>query len=215
MPTVVVIAEAPDAARAFRAVLSPHGYEVLDATAPEEAEPDARIVDFGAATDAGAVARLRTRSDAPVLAVAPRDSPGLRAELLNAGADDCVSRPFDVGEFLARLQAVTRRGSGGSTPDVVRTPSFAVHLDAKKVARGEIAVRLTPTEWAILEILVRADGALVSQQDLLTRVWGSDYARQTHYLRGYLAQLRRKLEPEPDSPRHFITEPGRGYRFEI
>lgn len=215
MPTVVVIAEAPDAARAFRAVLSPHGYEVLDDSAPAEAEPDARIADFGSATDATAVARLCTRSDAPVLAVAPRDSPGLRAELLNAGADDCVSRPFDVGEFLARLQAVTRRGSGCGTPGIVRTPSFSVHLDAKKATRGGITVRLTPTEWVILEILVHADGALVGQQDLLNRVWGPEYARETHYLRGYLAQLRRKLEPEPDSPRHLITEAGRGYRFEI
>jgi DNA-binding response OmpR family regulator len=133
---------------------------------------------------------------------------------LDAGADDYVTKPFGMDELLARLRAALRRSPAGADVPIVETEDFAVDFVAKRATRrdGE-AVRLTPTEWHLLEVLVRNEGKLVSHRQLLQEVWGPRYETEANYLRVYVAQLRRKLERQPARPRHLLTEPGIGYRF--
>lgn len=133
---------------------------------------------------------------------------------LDAGADDYVSKPFGMDELLARLRAGLRRSPATADLPVVRTAAFSVDLAAKQAHdRDGVRISLTPTECHLLEILIRHEGKLVSQHQLLQEVWGPNYETETHYLRVYLGQLRRKLEREPAHPRHLLTEPGMGYRF--
>jgi two-component system KDP operon response regulator KdpE len=133
---------------------------------------------------------------------------------LDAGADDYVTKPFGMDELLARLRAALRRIAPAPESAVVETPDFTVDLAAKRVVGPEGEVRLTPTEWGLVEVLVRNAGKLVSQRQLLQDVWGPQYGEETNYLRVHMAHIRRKLEPDPSRPRYFITEPGMGYRFE-
>ncbi len=160
---------------------------------------------------------LRGWTRVPILVLSARHSSDEKVEALDAGADDYVTKPFGMDELLARLRAAVRRAEpvpGGEDDVIVDTAEFTVDLAAKKVNRGGKDVRLTPTEWHLLEVLVRNTGRLVSQKQLLQEVWGPSYGTETNYLRVYMAQLRRKLETDPAHPRHFITEPGMGYRFE-
>jgi two-component system KDP operon response regulator KdpE len=153
----------------------------------------------------------------PVIVLSARHTSDEKVEALDAGADDYVTKPFGMDELLARLRAAVRRAQpAGPEDDVstVETGSFTVDLAAKKVNRDGADVRLTPTEWHLLEVLVRNTGRLVSQKQLLQEVWGPAYGTEANYLRVYMAQLRRKLETDPSHPRHFVTEPGMGYRFE-
>ena len=133
---------------------------------------------------------------------------------LDAGADDYVTKPFGMDELLARLRAALRRTTPAEEEALVETEDFTIDLAAKKVRRDGEEVRLTPTEWNLVEVLVRNRGRLVAQTQLLQDVWGPQYHDETNYLRVFMAQVRRKLEPEPAHPRYFITEPGMGYRFE-
>ena len=143
-----------------------------------------------------------------------RDQEQDKVEALDAGADDYVSKPFGMDELLARLRAAERRVAPGDEDAVVVTDDFRVDLSAKRVTGSDGDIRLTPTEWHLVEILIRHPGKLVSQRQLLQEVWGPQYQDETNYLRVYMAQIRRKLEPDPARPRYFITEPGMGYRFE-
>jgi two-component system KDP operon response regulator KdpE len=150
----------------------------------------------------------------PVVVLSARDEERVKVAALDLGADDYVTKPFGMDELLARVRAALRRASDGHDEPTVATADFVVDLAAKQVQRGDGAVvRLTPTEWHVLEVLVRNEGRLVSQKLLLQEVWGPGYETQTEYLRVYLAALRRKLEPEPSRPKYFVTEPGMGYRF--
>jgi two-component system, OmpR family, KDP operon response regulator KdpE len=154
----------------------------------------------------------------PIVVLTARDAVADRVAALDAGADDYVTKPFGMDELLARLRAAVRRAAPAPDEPVVTTPDFTVDLAAKRVIRtstpSPVDVRLTPTEWQLLEILVRNRGRLVSQRQLLQEVWGPAYESESNYLRVYLAQLRRKLEPEPSRPRYLLTEPGMGYRFQ-
>ncbi|MFD1718742.1 response regulator [Georgenia deserti] len=178
--------------------------------------PAVAVVDLGLPDVDGieVVRGLRSWSQLPILVLSARDAEQTKIEALEAGADDYVTKPFGMGELLARLNAALRRAGPSSSAAVVRAGELAIDLSAHRIERDGRQVHLTPTEWDLLEVLVRAQGALVPRRDLLQAVWGPRYARETNYLRVYLAQLRRKLEADPSAPRHLITEPGVGYRFE-
>jgi two-component system KDP operon response regulator KdpE len=159
---------------------------------------------------------LRGWTSVPIIVLSGRADSSEKVAALDAGADDYVTKPFGVDELLARIRAVTRR----LTPvpgdaAVVDIGRYTVDLSSRVVRRAEGAeeIRLTPTEWHLLEMLIRNPGKLVSQRQLLQEVWGPQYQTETHYLRQYMAQLRRKLEDDPAHPRHLLTEPGMGYRF--
>ncbi|MFD1814363.1 response regulator [Rhodococcus gannanensis] len=225
MTRVLVIDDEPQILRALRINLSVRGYEVITAhngaaalRAAAERKPDVVVLDLGLPDMDGieVLAGLRGWTSAPVIVLSARTDSVDKVEALDAGADDYVTKPFGMDEFLARLRAAVRRGAVPADTDipVVTTDSFTVDLAAKKVVKAGAEVHLTPTEWGMLEMLVRNRGKLVGQKELLREVWGPAYATETHYLRVYLAQLRRKLEDDPSSPRHLITEPGMGYRFQ-
>ena len=151
----------------------------------------------------------------PIIVLSARDSQAQKVRALDAGADDYVTKPFGMDELVARVRAALRRADVQELPGpVVTTTEFTLDLAAKRARKGDSDVRLTPTEWHLVEALIRHPGTLVTGAQLLAEVWGPTYAKETNYLRVYFAQLRRKLEDEPGHPRHFITEPGVGYRFE-
>jgi two-component system KDP operon response regulator KdpE len=156
---------------------------------------------------------LRGFSRVPIVILSARDGEHAKVAALDAGADDYVTKPFGMDELLARLRSALRRAAPAPEAAVVTTAAFVVDLGQRAVVRDGEAVHLTPTEWHVLEVLVRNQGKLVSQKQLLHEVWGPQYEKETNYLRLYLAQLRRKLEPNPAQPRHLLTEPGFGYRF--
>jgi two-component system, OmpR family, KDP operon response regulator KdpE len=221
---VLVVDDEPQIRRALRTNLAARGYDVDLAATGEEAlqqaathHPDVVILDLGLPGIDGiaVVEGLRGWSTVPIIVLSVRDAEADKIAALDAGADDYVTKPFSMGELLARLRAATRRAAPGADDEpVVVTDAFTVDLAAKRVHRDGEVVHLTPTEWQLLEALVRNPGRLISQRQLLQTVWGPQYERETNYLRVYLAQLRRKLEADPSRPRHLITEPGMGYRFE-
>jgi two-component system, OmpR family, KDP operon response regulator KdpE len=179
--------------------------------------PDVIILDLGLPDMDGVdvIKGLRGWTRVPIIVLSARHASEEKVDALDAGADDYVTKPFGMAELLARLRAAVRRATPADPEDlVIATESFTVDLAAKKVNRGGSDIRLTPTEWHVLEFLVRNSGRLVTQKQLLQEVWGPAYAAETNYLRVYMAQLRRKLEKDPSHPRHFITEAGMGYRFE-
>lgn len=223
MSRVLVVDDDPQLLRALRITLRASGYEVVTAadgrTALHEAadaHPDVVVLDLGLPDLDGTevLAGLRPWFTGPVVVLSARTDSRDKVAALDAGADDYVTKPFDMSELLARLRAALRRTSGGPDEPVVRTGDFTVDLAARQVTDAAgAAVRLTPTEWALLAELVRAPGRLVGQRQLLQSVWGPAYEKETNYLRVYMAQLRRKLEPDAAHPRYLQTEPGMGYRF--
>ncbi|MFC8042279.1 response regulator [Nocardia sp. NPDC057353] len=222
--TVLVVDDEPHIVRALRINLSVRGYDVVTAAtgaaalrAAADRHPDVVILDLGLPDMDGTevLAGLRGWTAAPVIVLSARTDSADKVEALDAGADDYVTKPFGMDELLARLRAAVRRaGADTGGEPVVVTDSFTVDLAAKRVTRHGEPVHLTPTEWGMLEMLVRHRGKLVGRKELLREVWGPAYATETHYLRVYLAQLRRKLEDDPAHPRHLLTEPGMGYRFQ-
>ncbi|WP_371618305.1 response regulator [Streptomyces sp. NBC_00454] len=227
MTRVLVVDDEPQIVRALVINLKARKYEV-DAAADGAGalelaaarHPDVVVLDLGLPDMDGVdvIKGLRGWTRVPILVLSARHSSDEKVEALDAGADDYVTKPFGMDELLARLRAAVRRAepSAGSGEDevIVETENFTVDLAAKKAVREGRDVRLTPTEWHLLEVLVRNGGKLVSQKQLLQEVWGPSYGTETNYLRVYMAQLRRKLEADPSHPIHFITEPGMGYRFE-
>lgn len=226
MTRVLVVDDEPQILRALKINLSVRGYEVITAAtgagalrAAAEQRPDVVILDLGLPDISGieVLAGLRGWLTVPVVVLSARTDSADKVEALDAGADDYVTKPFGMDEFLARLRAAVRRNAAASEVDqpIVETSSFTVDLAAKKVTKSGTEVHLTPTEWGMLEMLVRNRGKLVGRDELLTQVWGPAYAKETQYLRVYLAQLRRKLEHDPSNPKHLLTEAGMGYRFEV
>jgi two-component system KDP operon response regulator KdpE len=177
--------------------------------------PDLVIVDLGLPDMDGkdVIEGLRGWSQAPIIVLSARTTQDDKVVALDVGADDYITKPFGMDELLARLRAALRRSGADPDAPVVETASFTVDLAAKQASTPSGPVRLTPTEWHLLEVLIRHEGKLVSRRDLLQEVWGPAYETETNYLRVYMAQLRRKLEADPAHPRHLITEPGMGYRF--
>lgn len=218
----LVVDDEPQIVRALRINLNVRGFEVVSAATGGEAlrvaanfHPDIVILDLGLPDIDGidVIAGLRGWTDVPILVLSARNDSADTVEALDAGADDFVTKPFGMDELLARLRAALRRGPQSVADPIVETADFTVDLAAKTVVRQGENVHLTRTEWGVLELLVRNEGKLVSQKEILRTVWGPGHERETHYLRIYLGQLRQKLERDPAAPVHLITETGMGYRF--
>jgi two-component system KDP operon response regulator KdpE len=224
MSRILVIDDDRQLLRAMRIALSARGYDVVlahDGTtglaAAQRTPPDLVIVDLGLPDIDGAavVEALRGWTSVPVIILSARLTEQSKITALDAGADDYVTKPFGIGELLARIRAGLRRGTPAADQSpLVVTEAFTVDLSAKRVTTAAgTEVRLTPTEWSLLEMLVRNPDRLITHQQLLNEVWGPQYATATNYLRVHLANLRRKLEPDPSRPRYLRTDPGLGYRF--
>lgn len=223
MTRVLLVDDDKALTRALSINLKARGYDVDVALTGRAAlelagsrPPDVVVLDLGLPDLDGleVLHGLRGWTRVPVLVLSAREDQSDKVAALDAGADDYVTKPFGMDELLARLRAAVRRGAPTTTDvPVVVTPHFTVDLAARRVVRDGQEVRLTPTEWHLLEILVRSPGRLVSQKQLLHEVWGPAYQTESNYLRVYIAQLRRKLELVPSAPVHLITEPGLGYRF--
>jgi two-component system KDP operon response regulator KdpE len=206
--------------RALSINLRARGYEVHAAATGAGAlslaaahPPQAVVLDLGLPDLDGieVIQGLRGWTTVPILVLSAREQQREKVAALDAGADDYVVKPFGMDELLARLRAAIRRGAAEPAPPTVVTAAFTVDLAAGRVVRDGTDVKLTPTEWHLLEVLARNAGRVVDHARLLTEVWGPTYAEQTNYLRVYMATLRRKLEPDAAKPRHLLTEAGRGY----
>ncbi|HET9081307.1 MAG TPA: response regulator [Trebonia sp.] len=224
MTRVLVIDDEPSILRALRINLTARNYEVSTASdgtsglaAVSRERPDAVILDLGLPDMDGTevIHGVRGWTTTPIIVLSVWGAEHQKVAALDAGADDYVTKPFGMDELLARLRAAVRRATPAAPDEpVVTTPDFSVDLAAKRVVKDGADVRLTPTEWQLLEVLVRNRGRLVTQKQLLQDVWGPAYGAESNYLRVYVAQLRRKLEHEPSRPRYLLTEPGMGYRFQ-
>jgi two-component system KDP operon response regulator KdpE len=221
---VLVVDDEPQLLRALSINLRARRYDVHAAASGAEAlqvaaaqPPDVVILDLGLPDMDGTevIAGLRGWTDVPILVLSGRTDSADKVDALDAGADDYVTKPFGMDELLARLRAMTRRSVSSDEQPVVNVGDAVVDLAARKVMVAGSDVRLTPTEWHLLEVLLRHPGKLLSQRQLLLEVWGPGYETAQGNLRLYMAQLRRKLEPDPARPRHLLNEPGMGYRFEL
>jgi two-component system KDP operon response regulator KdpE len=227
-PRVLVVEDDPEMQRALALNLTARGFAVTTASdgtaALNEAaavSPDVIVLDLGLPDLDGMdiIRAIRGYTRTPIVVLSGRSGSGDKVDALDAGADDYVTKPFDVNELVARLRAATRRAAPGDSEAVIRIGTATVNLEAKTAFRTAAdgtacRIALTPTEWHLLEALVTHPGRLISQSALLAQMRGQDGYTDSSYLRIYIAQLRRKLEPEPSRPRHFLTEPGMGYRFQ-
>jgi two-component system KDP operon response regulator KdpE len=232
---ILIADDDPQILRALRITLGARGYTIVTASDGAEAleraidhHPDLVMLDLGMPklTGIDVIAGIRGWSAIPILVVSGRSGAADKVEALDAGADDYVTKPFSIEELLARIRALTRRVTAEEAEPIIEFGNVQVDFSSKQVIRGRDGfgggeaidpgaetVRLTPTEWRILEILLHSGGRLVTRESLLTEVWGPHHAADTGYLRLYLAQLRKKLEPVPSRPRHLVTVLGMGYRF--
>ena len=226
MTRVLIVDDEPQILRALRINLTARGYQVATAADGGEARravaaehPDLIVLDLGLPDVDGAqlIGELRGWAPVPIVVLSGRSDAVDKVEALDAGADDYVTKPFSMEELVARLRAVARRLGPADEPPAIPVGAHTVDLAGRRVYRTDDpdqTVHLTRTEWQLLEVLLRSPGKLVGQRHLLQQVWGPTYRDETQYLRQYLAQLRRKLEPDPSRPVHLLTEPGMGYRFQ-
>jgi two-component system KDP operon response regulator KdpE len=219
---ILVVDDDAQILKALRINLLARGYEVsLARSGPEALEvaarskPDLVILDLGLPGFSGiqVIEGLRGWTTAPILVVSGRTDSADKVDALDAGADDYVTKPFAIDELLARVRALSRRAPGEPDEPITVFGDVTVDLAGHAITQAGTPVKLTPTEWSILEVLVRNPRRLVTKTFLLTSVWGAGYDKEDGYLRLYLAQLRKKLEPEPSRPRYLLTEAGMGYRF--
>jgi two-component system KDP operon response regulator KdpE len=221
--TVLVVDDDPALVRALSINLRARGHQVHAAATGAAAlrlaasdPPDAVVLDLGLPDMDGSdvIAGLRGWTTVPILVLSAREQSRQKVTALDAGADDYVVKPFGMDELLARLRAAIRRGRPVPAEPTITTEDFTIDLSAGRVTAGGQDIKLTPTEWHLLEVLARDPGKVIDHGRLLTEVWGPAYREQTNYLRVYMATLRRKLEPDAANPRYLLTEAGRGYRFE-
>ena len=228
MSVVLVVDDEPQLLRTLQITLTAGGHDVHTAATGRRAiaeatarPPDLVILDLGLPDMDGAevINRLRAQSAVPIIVLSGRTSGADKVTALDAGADDYITKPFGIEELLARIRAVTRRAATDDPEPAFEFGDYQIDLGARRVSAapdrsGHADVRLTPTEWRLLDALVRHPGKLVARQQLIIEVWGPVASEDSSSLRFYLNRLRRKLEPDPSRPRHLITEPGMGYRFQ-
>ena len=219
---ILIADDDPQILRALRITLSARGYDVI--TAPDgkaalaaaiDQHPDLVVLDLGmpGLTGIEVIEALRGWTEIPILVVSGRSESFDKVDALDAGADDYVTKPFAADELLARIRALSRRTPAATDVPIITFGDVTVDLAARVVTRAGVPVRLTPTEWRLLEVLLHNRDRLVTRETLMHDVWGPQYTTDTGYLRLYLAQLRKKLEPVPSVPRYLLTEAGMGYRF--
>lgn len=223
MTRVLIVDDEPSLVRTLSINLRARGYEVQTAfdgrtalQAVAEDAPEVMVLDLGLPDLDGVevIRRVRRTSELPIIVLSARHDSDDKVEALDEGADDYVTKPFGMDELLARVRSSVRRsGAGQSRPKPIRTDGFTLDFDERIAHRDGAPVRLTPTEWRLLEELARRPGHLIAQAELLRAVWGPGYEDQSHYLRVYVAGLRRKLEADPAHPVHLLTDPGIGYRL--
>ncbi len=226
MSRILVVDDEPQILRAMRINLLARQYAVVTAatggealTASREQHPDLVVLDLGLPDLDGVevIRQLRAWTRVPIIVLSGRRDSRDKVDALDAGADDYVTKPFSLDELLARIRVVIRRRTDDERPANVIIGRYTVDLADHRVHATDDpveVVHLTRTEWELLEVVVREPGKLVSQRSLLEQVWGPTYQAETQYVRQYMAQLRRKLESDPARPRHLLTEPGLGYRFQ-
>jgi two-component system KDP operon response regulator KdpE len=224
MTRVLIVEDERPLLRALAMNLTARGYEVTEAetgtralAAAAAVEPDVIVLDLGLPDLSGldVIKGVRKYAATPIIVLSARTGTSDKVAALDLGADDYVTKPFSIDELLARLRAATRRAAAPETPEVISIGASKVDLGAKTVAAADGSpIHLTPTEWHLLEALVRRPGKLITGRALLTELRGNPDHTDPSYLRIYIAALRRKLEPEPSRPRHLITEPGMGYRYQ-
>lgn len=231
MTKILVADDEPQIIRALRVILHAHAYEVVAATtgkqtldAAAQEYPDLLVLDLGLPDMNGVdvIHSLRGWTTMPILVLSGRLNSQEKVKALDAGADDYVTKPFNVEELLARVRAVSRRTATGESAPIVQIGNRVIDLQQHRVTHADVGgpegageVKLTPTEWRLVEVLVRNPGRLITTQQLIRSIRGPHYEDAAHYLRQYMAQLRRKLEENPARPRHLITEPGMGYRLQL
>jgi two-component system, OmpR family, KDP operon response regulator KdpE len=222
MTRVLIVEDDPQLLRALRINLTARGYDVITAadgrtglTLASRTRPDLNIIDLGLPDIDGVevVQGLRGWTSTPIIVLSARQQETVKVNALDAGADDYVTKPFGMDELLARIRAALRRTTPGADAPVISTDAFTIDLASKRLTTSSGDIRLTPTEWHLLETLARHPGKLLTHQQLLHEVWGPQYSTETNYLRVHIANLRRKLEPDPTRPHYLITDPGLGYRF--
>jgi len=222
--TVLVVEDDASLNAALSATLKAAGFRPVTARTAAEGlrwfahyAPDLVLLDLGLPDRDGlsVIRDIRAKAQTPIVVLSARNAEAMKVEALDLGADDYVTKPFAMDELLARIRVALRRTEAGSpsTLPPLRTAHFELDFAERRAVAGGAPVRLTPTEWSLLEVLARHTGHLVPQRDLLREVWGPGYGRESNYLRVYANQLRRKLEPDPTRPRHLLTEPGQGYRL--
>jgi two-component system KDP operon response regulator KdpE len=223
-PRVLVVDDEAPVRRLLRTALGPHGYQVIEAATAEEAlvtaataRPDLILLDLGLPDADGTevIRRIREWTQIPIIVLSVRGQEEDKVAALDAGADDYVTKPFSMGELLARMRVAQRHVVSSTDEPVFRTGDLEVDLAHRRVTVGEREVQLTPTEYAILRTLVRYAGRVLTHRQILREVWGPGYEGDTHLLRVNISNLRRKLEPDSTRPRYIITEPGVGYRLRV
>ncbi len=223
MSRILVVDDEVQIRKALDVNLRTWGYDIDLVASGEEAlssaaahKPDLVLLDLGLPGIDGldVIRGLRGWSDVPIIVLSAREGDPDKVAALDAGADDYVTKPFSISELMARVRASLRRHNPTPEDPIVETPDFTIDLANRRVSRDGVFVHLTPTEWAIVEYLARNAGRLVTQRQLLQRVWGPQYENEANYLRVHFAAIRRKLEPIPAQPRYFLTEPSIGHRFE-
>jgi two-component system KDP operon response regulator KdpE len=219
---VLVIDDEAQIRKLLHVILSAHGYEAEEAKNGKDGiaratmfKPDLLIVDLGLPDLDGktVVKEIREWSNAPIIVLTARDEEKEKIEALDLGADDYVTKPFSAGELLARLRVCLRRSVAGTDEAVIVCGDLTIDIAKHRVMEGEREIKLTPTEYEIVKVLAQNAGRVMTHKQLLKAVWGHDYNEDTHYIRVYIGQIRRKLEKDPTQPRYIVTEMGIGYRF--
>ena len=219
---VLVIDDEPQIRKLLKVSLGAHGYDVHEAVNGTDAvtqaagiKPDLIILDLGLPDIDGkeVVRRVREWSDLPILILTARDQEKEKIDALDAGADDYITKPFSIGELLARMRVSIRRAAHTGDDPVIQCGDLAIDLAQRRVTIDSQEVKLTPTEYDIMKVLAQNAGKVLTHRQLLKAVWGDVYAEDTHYIRVYIGQLRRKIEPNPTQPKYIITESGVGYRL--